>query len=166
MFAHEAGGHRWQRIPPTEKRGRVHTSTVTVAVLSDAVAKSVQLRDSDLEESFVRGSGAGGQHRNKTATCVVLLHKPTKIRVRIDGGRSQHVNRQTALAVLKARLAAQQALSSKKQHNQKRKAQIGSGQRGDKIRTIQVRNDRVVDHRTGRKTTLRRFLRGYLEDLH
>jgi peptide chain release factor 1 len=165
VFRHEAGGQRWQRIPPTEKRGRVHTSTVTVAVLEAPKHSDISIPPQDLEESFVRGSGPGGQHRNKTATCVVLRHIPTGIRVRIDGGRSQHRNREVALEVLVAQLKQQQQFKQQEQHNQNRRHQIGSGQRGDKVRTIQVRNDRVVDHRTGKTTSFKRYRRGHLEDL-
>lgn len=165
LFRNEAGGHRVQRVPPTERKGRVHTSTITVAVLRAVERREIQLDPRDLDESFVRGSGAGGQHRNKTATCVVLVHRPTGIKVRIDGGRSQHHNRQTAMEVLLARLGQQQQDQQLQQHNQRRKNQIGSGMRGDKIRTVQHRNNRVLDHQTGKKTTIRRYLRGHLEDL-
>lgn len=165
LFRQEAGGHRWQRIPPTEKRGRVHTSTITVAVLQQTKAGSIQIDKRDLDEAFVRGSGAGGQARNKNSTCVVLAHRPTGIQVRVDGGRSQHHNRQTALEILMARLAQQQENQQTHRNNQKRRRQIGSGMRGDKIRTIRVRDDRVVDHQTGKKMSFRKYKRGHLEDL-
>jgi len=166
LFRQEAGGMRWQRIPPTEKRGRVHTSTVTVAVLEEPEPSALYIDPKDLDETFTRGSGAGGQHRNVTASAVVLVHKPTGIRVRINGGRSQHINRQTALAVLRARLLERQTGAEQQQQNRQRKQQVGSGMRGDKIRTIQVRRGKVTDHRTGKTMPLHRYLKGYLEELH
>lgn len=164
-FTGEAGGHRWQRVPPTEKKGRVHSSTVTVVVLEPASASAVEIRPEDLEEDFCRGSGKGGQHRNKTSTAVHLRHKPSGHHVRVDGGRSQSINRETALEMLRARLAAERREAERAERCAARKAQAGSGMRGDKIRTIQVQGDMVVDHRRGTRTTYRRFSRGHLEDL-
>src|SRR5271166_5311967 len=104
LFASEAGGHRWQSIPPTEKRGRVQTSTVTVAVLDpDAVVGNV-LDYRDVEIVTTRGSGPGGQNRNKTDSCVIATHKPSGLAVRIDNERSQHQNKAMAYKVLAARL--------------------------------------------------------------
>lgn len=161
-FADEAGGHRWQRVPPTEKRGRVHSSTVTVVVLTPDEAARVELRPEDLVEQFTKGSGAGGQHRNKTSTAVLLRHIPSGLVVRVDGGRSQHVNRQTALALLQARLADQARRQAQADRIASRKQQAGSGMRGDKIRTVQVQGDTVVDHRRGTRTTFRIYARGQL----
>lgn len=159
-FEHEAGGHRWQRVPPTEKRGRVQTSTITVAVLPEPTATEVVLRDADLDYKFCRGSGAGGQHRNVTDSAVVLTHKPTGVVVRCESERSQHANKDTALAVLRARLweVTQLALDGKRALD--RKAQVGSGMRGDKRRTIRVRDDVVNDHVTGRQWKFRDYERG------
>ena len=113
-FSHEAGGHRFQRVPPNEKRGRPQSSTVTVAVLEEPSARELHIDPKDLDESFTRGSGAGGQHRNKTDSCVLLTHTPSGITGRVDGGRSQHFNRQTAMGVLRARLKAGDARYSDK----------------------------------------------------
>jgi len=165
LFRHEPGGHRWQRIPPTEKRGRKQSSTVTVAVLEEPKAHEVQIDPRDLEESFTRGSGKGGQHRNKTDTCVVLKHLPTDIRVRVDGGRSQHVNRETALGVLRARLKETGSERASKDRNARRRRQVGSGMRADKVRTVALQRDTVTDHRTGRTTSAKAYLRGRLSDL-
>ena len=164
-FEHEPGGHRWQRVPPNEKRGRVHTSTVTVAVLDAPKDHEVKIDPRDLDESFTRGSGAGGQHRNKTDSCVVLVHRPSGIKVRIDGGRSQYINRQTALSVLRARLKAEGDTKATRGRNNRRRSQVGSGMRGDKIRTVAVQRDQVSDHRTGRTMTVRRYMRGHLGDV-
>jgi len=164
-FRHEAGGHRFQRVPPTEKRGRVHTSTVTIAVLPEPEEHELHIDPRDLEESFTRGSGKGGQHRNKTDSCVVLSHRPSDITVRIDGGRSQHVNRQTALAVLRARLKAKIDARETRGRNADRKAQVGRGARGDKRRTIAVQRNQVVDHRTRKRTTWEAYQKGDLRRL-
>src|SRR5262245_27706860 len=96
VFANESGGHRWQRIPPTERHGRVHTSTVTVAVLPEPAPQEVTLNDKDLEFGTTRGSGPGGQNRNKVETVVVLKHKPSGIVVRCETERSQQRNRELA----------------------------------------------------------------------
>ena len=164
-FADEAGGHRWQRVPPTEKRGRVHSSTVTVVVLTPDEAARVELRPEDLVEQFTKGSGAGGQHRNKTSTTVLLKHLPSGIAIRCDGGRSQSMNRDTAQELLQAKLQAQATTRAREERDASRKQQAGSGMRGDKIRTVQVQGDVVVDHRRGTRMTYRNYARGQLERL-
>jgi len=164
-FVDEAGGHRWQRIPPTEKRGRVHSSTVTVVVLSPAEATRVEVASVDLDEQFTRGSGAGGQHRNKTSTAVLLKHRPSGMQVRVDGGRSQAHNRQTARELLQARLQAQAQEAASSDRDTVRRQQAGSGMRGDKIRTVQVHHDAVVDHRRGTRMSYRVYARGQLDAL-
>jgi len=164
-FKNEPGGHRWQRVPPTEKRGRVQTSTVTVAVLEEPQEHEVAIDPADLEESFCRGSGAGGQHRNKTDTAVLLRHKPTQILVRVDGGRSQHANRLTAMAVLRAKLKAAADEGAQVRRSRRRRDQVGTGMRGDKRRTVAVQRDSVVDHVTGRSTSFKDYQRGRLEKL-
>lgn len=164
-FEHEAGGHRFQRIPPTEKRGRVQTSTVTVAVLDEPSEFEVQIDPKDLDIKCVRGSGAGGQHRNKTDSCVVVLHKPSGLQVRVDGGRSQHINRETALALLRARLKAAGQAQVTGNRKAQRKEQVGSGMRACKRRTIAVQRDSVVDHETGREMSFKRYVQGHLADL-
>lgn len=164
-FEREPGGHRFQRVPPTEKRGRVHTSTITVAVLEEPREHEIRIDPRDLEESFTRGSGKGGQHRNKTDTCVVLKHLPTGIKVRVDGGRSQHVNRETALSVLRARLKEAEGEKKVRDQNRRRRRQVGSGMRGDKVRTVAMQRDSVTDHQTGKVMKAKQYLRGNLRDL-
>jgi len=165
IFKNEPGGHRWQRIPPTEKRGRVHTSTVTVAVLEPNQKREIFLNSKDLEIKTTRGSGSGGQHRNKVETAVVVKHIPTGITVRCENSRSQDANKENALSELKKRLQSQHDNNCWEQRTQKRKDQVGSGMRGDKVRTIQVRNDSVTDHITGKKTTYKKYQRGDFGDL-
>lgn len=157
VFANEAGGHRWQRIPPSEKRGRVHTSTVTVAVLEDDAPLDFELGPVKIET--VRGTGPGGQHRNTSDTCVVATHLETGITARSDS-RSQDQNKKLALQVLRARVAAHFNSTRMQDRSRLRREQVGSGQRGDKRRTIRVRDGRVHDHITGKKWNLKRYLEG------
>jgi len=165
IFELEAGGHRWQRIPPTEKRGRIQTSTITVAALSETKANNIQLNPKDLIEQFTRGSGPGGQHRNKTSSAVHLKHVPTGLKIFVDDGRSQKSAREAARELLKLKLQQQEDRSRNQARSNARKQQIGSGMRGDKIRTIQTQNNTVVDHRTGKRTSYKKYVRGKFAEL-
>jgi peptide chain release factor 1 len=160
LFANESGGHRWQRIPPTEKRGRVQTSTVTVAVLDPDTVVGAQLNHQDVEIVTTRGSGPGGQNANKVECCVVVTHVPTGLQVRINNERSQHQNKATAYKVLAARLyeAERERVSAEREKD--RRQQVGSGMRGDKIRTYRSQDDQVNDHRTGQRWRLQDWIRG------
>jgi peptide chain release factor 1 len=159
-FSEEAGGHRWQRVPPNEKRGRVHTSTVTVAVFAEPEASVFHVAASDLEWMFKRGTGPGGQHRNKTESAVVLRHKPSGLVVQCQSERSQHRNKASALAVLTARLWDRQRFGDHAVRAADRRQQVGSGMRGDKRRTIRVQDGQVHDHLTGRRWRLEPYLNG------
>jgi peptide chain release factor 1 len=165
LFRDEAGGHRYQRVPPTEKRGRVHTSTITVAVLPEPAAGDDPIDPRDIEESFTRGAGKGGQHLQKNDTAVILVHRPTGLRVRLDGGRSQWRNRQNALALLRHKLDALRHAEAERTVNAARRGQVGSGMRGDKIRTIAFQRGTVTDHRTGRTVRLHDWLHGRIRAL-
>jgi len=160
IFGNEAGGHRWQRTSPTERKGRVHTSTVTVAVLPVPEAAEFALNPADLEITTTKGSGPGGQNRNKVESEVAILHKPTGLRVRYGSERSQHQNRQTALSILAARLSQQQAAQRVQDKNALRKHQVGSGQRGDKIRTIRTQDNQVKCDLTGRTVSFTAYGKG------
>ena len=160
VFQDEAGGHRWQRVPPNEKRGRVHTSTVTVAVLPEPTETQVVVDARDLHWATCRGSGAGGQHRNMTDSAVILTHVPTGLSVRCEGERSQHANRRTALALLRSKLWQAELAKDHAARAQERKAQVGLGQRGDKRRTIRCQDEQVHDHISGRRWRLKDYLRG------
>lgn len=158
----EAGGHRWQRVPPTERRGRVQSSTVTVAVLevdASVQAGPAMLNERDVTITATRGSGPGGQHRNVTDSCVLAVHRPTGLQVRIDG-RSQIQNRKLALAILASKLRQQAAAQGQDARNQARRSQVGTGERSDKIRTYRVRDDLVIDHRSGQRWKLSAWIRG------
>jgi len=159
LFAREAGGHRWQRVPPTERRGRVQTSTVTVAVLEPRDFAPKDLAAVDIVVRTQRGSGKGGQHRNKTDSCVTAVHRPTGLSVRVDL-RSQHRSRTLALEILAAKVSAAKAEREADRSAKHRREQVGSGMRGDKIRTYRVKDDRVVDHRTNQSWTFAAWKRG------
>ena len=165
VFRHEPGGHRCQRIPPNEKRGRVHTSTVTVAVLPEVEERDFRIDPRDLDIKTCRGSGAGGQHRNVTDSAVQVKHIPTGLIVRCEAERSQGQNKERALALLRTRLAAAASERATDSRADSRRTQVGSGMRGDKVRTYRWQDDTVTDHQTGKRATLRRVLRGELEAL-
>lgn len=162
IFESEGGGHRWQRVPPTEKRGRVHTSTITVAVLAVPTPEEFSLNPDDLLIATTRGSGPGGQNRNKVETEVVVTHKPTGLQVRCGSERSQYQNKQLALTMLSARLAQQQRLQERQQNDNLRRRQVGTGQRGDKIRTIRTQANQVKCERTGRTLPYTLYSRGQI----
>jgi peptide chain release factor 1 len=140
----------------------VHTSTVTVAVFEVLPPDRWVLRDADIEVFTTRDSGPGGQHRNKTESCVVMRHLPTGIQAK-SALKSQHQNRQLARASLEARVAACLAERSAAVLAAARKAKVGTGMRADKIRTYRQQDDRVTDHRTGRTARLKAVLAGNLE---
>lgn len=158
LFEHEPGGHRWQRIPPTENKGRVHSSTVTVAVLP-IIENIAGLNMRDVDIVATRGTGPGGQHRNTTDSCIVATHRPTGITARADM-RSQTQSRKNALEVLAARVRHVQAQQVKSAHGAVRKEQVGSGERGDKVRTYRDRDNQVLDHRSGHKWRLTDWMAG------
>jgi len=124
-----------------------------------------KIKESDLEWQATRGSGKGGQARNKTSNAVQMRHKPSGLTVRVESERSQSQNRQTAIRLLAARLQATETDRSTSQSASSRRTQVGSGQRGDKVRTIRTQDDSVVQHVSGKRTTVGRYLKGYLDDL-
>lgn len=157
-FRYESGGHRFQRIPPTEKRGRVHTSTITVACY-ELKDKVFSFDKSDIEITTTRGSGPGGQHRNTTDSCVTAIHKPSGISVRIDG-RSQHANRRMAIDLLNQKVIESEVESFKSKIDSDRKNKVGTGQRGDKIRTYRYQDNLIIDHKSGQKWRLDEWMKG------
>ena len=148
---HEFGVHRVQRIPSTEKSGRVHTSTASVAILPLVEAKQLEIKDSELEVSFSRAGGPGGQNVNKIESAVRILHKPTGIVVSCRTERQQHKNRERAMEVLRAKLYEEQQRQAVGSVADIRREQIGSMERAEKIRTYNFPEDRITDHRIGKK---------------
>jgi peptide chain release factor 1 len=144
---YETGVHRIQRIPVTEKQGRIHTSTASVVVLPLRRKPIIQINPSDIEMEFSRSGGAGGQNVNKVETAVRLIHKPTGVDVRCQSERSQLKNREKAMALLIAKLEMQHEEDEAKKHAATRKMQIGTGDRSEKIRTYNVPQNRITDHR-------------------
>ena len=144
---YETGVHRVQRVPLTEKSGRIHTSTASIAVLPIRDKSKIQINPADIEMEFSRSGGAGGQNVNKVETAVRLVHKPTGIDVKSSSERSQLANREKALQILSAKLEQLHEEEEAKKHAATRKAQIGTGDRSEKIRTYNYLQDRVTDHR-------------------
>jgi len=143
----EGGVHRVQRIPSTEKSGRLHTSTATVAVLPQIQNVKVKIKTEDIEESFFRSSGPGGQNVQKVETAVRLVHKPTGIVVSCQAGRSQLKNREKALEILKNKIWEKEQERINDKTVNKRRNQIGRAKRSEKIRTYNIPQDRITDHR-------------------
>jgi peptide chain release factor 1 len=144
---YESGVHRVQRVPATESQGRIHTSTVTVAVLPEAEEVDVQINEDDLKIDVYRASGAGGQHVNKTESAVRITHLPTGTIVAMQEERSQHKNRAKAMKILRARIYEQQRSSLAATRSADRKSQVGTGDRSERIRTYNFPQGRVSDHR-------------------
>lgn len=145
-FQFESGGHRVQRIPVTEKKGRVHTSTVTVAVLPEEEENSDYFNMDDVKIEYSTAQGAGGQHVNKTESAVIMIHRPTGIRVKIQDERSQHKNKDKAISVLKMRVVEHYKQLKQEETSEQRMSQIGTGERNEKIRTYNFPQNRLTHH--------------------
>ena len=163
---YERGVHRVQRVPVTEASGRIHTSTATVAVLPEAEEIEVNINPDDLKVEIFRSSGPGGQHVNKVATAVRLIHLPTGITATCQDERSQSRNRMKAMTVLRARLLDREQRKQQEEITRERRSQVGGAERAEKVRTYNFPQNRVTDHRIGLTLhNLPAILQGQLDEL-
>jgi len=166
-FKHEAGVHRVQRVPETEKRGRVHTSTAIVSVLPELEDIDLHIHPDDIEFEAFRAGGHGGQNVNKVSTAVRLKHKPTGIVVTCQNERQQKQNREQAMKMLRAKLWEAEVAKRDKEISELKSTQVGMGDRSEKIRTYNFPQDRVTDHRINKSFhNLPTILDGDIEDVH
>ena len=162
----ESGVHRVQRVPATEASGRIHTSTVTVAVLPEAEEVDVEIDPNDLDVDVYRSSGPGGQSVNTTDSAVRLTHKPTGLVVTCQDEKSQHKNKAKAMKVLRSRLLDLRIAEEQAKYAAERKSQVGTGERNERIRTYNYPQNRVTDHRIELTLhSLPKFLEGEIEDM-
>lgn len=162
----ESGVHRVQRIPATEKAGRVHTSTATVAIMPVVEAKAVNINPGDLEVTFSRAGGPGGQNVNKIESAVRILHKPSGIVVSCRMERNQHANREKAMEMLRAKLYEMETMKQSNATGADRRSQIGTADRSEKMRTYNFPDDRITDHRFNVKVhNIEKVLEGDLDSL-
>jgi len=161
---YESGVHRVQRVPETEKAGRIHTSTASVAVLPVIKPEEVEINPNDIDVSFFRSSGPGGQNVNKVETAVRITHKPTGITISSQNERSQARNREQAMTILRAELYKREQESKQKEISSTRREQIGEAQRAEKIRTYNFPQNQITDHRINKKwKQLARIMDGSLD---
>ena len=165
-FKFESGVHRVQRVPETESQGRIHTSTVTVAVLPEAEEVEIDIDPADIEMETCKSSGAGGQHINKTDSAVRLTHKPTGIVVECQEERSQFKNKDKALKLLRTKLYDMKQTEQNEKIASERRSQVGTGDRSERIRTYNYPQSRVSDHRIGLTLhSLESFLNGNIDEM-
>jgi peptide chain release factor 1 len=166
LLKYEAGTHRVQRVPETEKQGRVHTSTATVVVLPEAEEVDIEIQASDLRIDTFCSSGPGGQSVNTTYSAIRILHLPTGLIVSCQDQKSQHQNKEKAMQVLRSRLLAKEEEERMAAESNARKTQVGAGDRSDKIKTYNFPQDRLSDHRIGKSWhSLNIIMEGDIEDV-
>ena len=160
---YESGGHRVQRVPETEAKGRVHTSAATVAVMAEPEDVEIDIKPDDYRRDVFHASGPGGQHVNKTASAVRLTHYASGIVVSCQDEKSQHKNMAKALRVLKTRLYEAHREEEHRKRSDERKTQIGSGDRSERIRTYNFPQNRLTDHRVNQNSNLENIVAGNLD---
>lgn len=166
LLKQESGVHRVQRVPATERSGRVHTSTASVAIMPAVEEREVSINPNELEITTFRSSGPGGQNVNKVETAVRIIHKPTGIVVASQAERSQMGNKERAMAALRAKIYERRQLEEQIKMGKLRRDQIGSGDRSEKIRTYNFPDDRITDHRIGKKWhNIEKILEGDMEPI-
>ncbi|HXK35355.1 MAG TPA: PCRF domain-containing protein [Candidatus Paceibacterota bacterium] len=166
LFKNETGVHRVQRVPATEKGGRVHTSTASVAILPIRKKTTIEINPADLQIEFSRAGGAGGQNVNKVETAVRIVHVPSGIDVRSSSERSQLANREKAMTILQAKLEEADRQKAEAKEAKERKIQIGTADRSEKIRTYNFPQDRVTDHRLKESwSNIEGVMKGGIEDI-
>ena len=156
------GNHRWQRVPPTERKGRVHTSSITVAILGENEYKEVEIHPSEYRLETTKSTGNGGQKKNTTESCVIITHYATGIKIMRDS-RCQHKNKADALVELTKRVNNFYRTGHDNITIEERRDQIGEGSRSDKRRTYRVKDDLVVDHIANKTASLKDILKGRIE---
>lgn len=149
-------------MPPTERKGRVHTSSITVALLEQNDYKDVEIYPNEIRIETTRGTGSGGQHKNTTDSCVIVTHLATGIKV-VRDGRSQHQNKEDALKEIRTRVNNYYRTGQLDESSQERRNQIGKGDRGDKRRTYRVKDGMVIDHITNRSASIKDIFRGRIQ---
>lgn len=159
IFGNEVGVHRFQRIPPTEKRGRVHTSSITVAVLDKDEYHEVKILPHEVSITYSKGTGAGGQNRDKNMSCVIITHLPTGIKAS-KNSRHQHKNKEAAMEEITKRVNYFYKTGHIQEEVDDRRDQIGKGNRGDKRRTYRVKDNIVIDHVTGKTARYKDIIKG------
>lgn len=162
IFKNEVGTHKWQRVSPTEKRGRVHTSSITVALLDKPKYKDIEVRPDEVRIERTIGTGKGGQNKNRRSTCIVMTHYATGIKV-VRDGRKQGKNLDDAYKEMTKRVNDYYRTGHLKEESTQRKNQVGVGNRSDKRRTYRVKDGLAIDHITGKQAKLKQILRGRIE---